>query len=331
MNRLIHLRRLALAGLLAVLTTASGTGSARALDDYTLPFFDADVPISYGMDRDRRKGVQLDWTGRVWNDSQPHYGYVYDQHTGLDFPMAAGSPVAAARSGTVVSLEEGFGTREFGTFGNFIRVRHADGKESVYYHLAQNGALAAVGASVPAGKRIGTSGCSGQCYGDHLHFELLAKISGVWKPTDPMYEQRWTTWPGRVPWHAIYVRESNSGTVVVRPGHTVTHWVEFRNTGGRPWRRDVSVGRTYLATWSPAAHASPYRASDWPYSWVPTAVDSGPIGPNQVGRFTFGIRGPSAVGSYTDRFNLLSNSLWWFDWDDLGRYYIPVYVTNYVK
>jgi len=328
MSALHALRRLAVATLTAAFAATAAPAVARALDDYTLPFYNPDIPLSYGVDRDQRKGVQLDWTGKVWNDGVPHYGRVYDQHQGLDFPMAIDTAIAAARTGTVVALEEGFGTSEYGPFGNFVRLRHADGRETLYYHLAQNGVLVGVGASVQAGKQVGRSGCSGICHGAHLHFELLEKVNGAWRFLDPMFLQSWTTWPGEVPFGAVYVRESNSGTVVVRRGQTVTHWVEFRNTGGRSWRNAVGVGRLYLGTWSPASHASPYRAADWINSWVPTAVDTSPIGPSQVGRFTFGIRGPITPGSYTDRFNLFSDSIRWFDWDALGRYYIPVYVTN---
>jgi murein DD-endopeptidase MepM/ murein hydrolase activator NlpD len=325
--------RLVAAALLQLVALGISAGSALATDDYTLPFYDPAVALSYGVDRDPALGRQLDWTGQVWNDGQPHYGRVYDQHTGVDYPMALRSEVAAAKDGTVVDVEGGFGTTQFGSFGNFILVKHGDGRQTLYYHLASStdgGIGVAVGASVLAGQRIGRSGCSGICFGAHLHFELLTWSSTAKKfvPSDPLAERRWTTWPGRIPFDAAYVRESNAGTDVIRRGATITHWVEFRNTGGRTWRNTGAVGRVGLATWNPAAHASIFRAADWPYSWMATLLDASTVLPNGVGRFTFGLRGSPAPGSYSEAFNLQAQNLRWFDYQRLGNYYIPIVISN---
>jgi hypothetical protein len=187
-----------------------------------------------------------------------------------------------------------------------------------------------VGNPVVAGQRIGRSGCSGNCHGAHLHFELLTWSTGAqaFKPADPLAERRWTTWPGRIPFDAAYVRESNAGTEVIRRGATITHWVEFRNTGGRTWRNTGTTGRVGLATWNPAAHASIFRATDWPYSWMATLLDASSVLPDGVGRFTFGLKGSPEVGSYTESFNLQSQGVRWFDYRRLGNYYIPIVVSN---
>jgi murein DD-endopeptidase MepM/ murein hydrolase activator NlpD len=326
-------RRAAASVLLQLAAAALSSGAVLATDDYTLPFYDPGVTMSYGVDRDRTLNRQLDWTGQVWNDGQPHYGRVYDQHTGVDYPMALRTEVAAARDGTVVDFEGGYGTSQFGSFGNFVKVKHADGRQTLYYHLANTadgGTAVWDGQAVTAGQRIGRSGCSGLCYGAHLHFELLAwsSTAKAYKPADPLAERRWTTWPGRVPFDAAYVRESNGGTEVIRRGQTITHWVEFRNTGGRTWRYSGSVGRTALTTWNPASHASPFRAGDWPYTWMPTFVDAASVGPDGIGRFTFGLKGSPAPGSYSETFNLQSYGLHWFDHQRLGNYYIPIVVTQ---
>lgn len=326
-------RRGAALVLLQLAALGPSAGTVLAIDDYTLPFYNPAVSLSYGVDRDPALNRQLDWTGQVWNDGLPHYGRVYDQHTGVDYPMALLSEVAAAKDGTVVDTEGGFGTTQFGAFGNFVRVQHGDGRQTLYYHLASaadGGISVAVGAAVVAGQRVGRSGCSGNCQGAHLHFELLSWSSNVnrFVPTDPLAERRWTTWPGRVPFDADYVRESNDGTEVIRRGATITHWVEFRNTGGRTWRHTGAIGRIGLATWSPAAHASPFKASDWPYSWMATLLDASSVAPDGVGRFTFGLRGSPPPGSYTETFNLLAQNVHWFDHARLGRYYIPIVVSN---
>jgi murein DD-endopeptidase MepM/ murein hydrolase activator NlpD len=330
MKRLVRCAAASIVLQLAALV--SGSGMALAIDDYTLPFYDPTVTMSYGVDRDRSLNRQLDWTGQVWNDGQPHWGRVYDQHTGVDYPMALRSAVAAARDGTVVDVEGGYGTTQFGSFGNFVRLRHADGRHTLYYHLASSadgGIGVAEGAAVVAGQFVGRSGCSGLCYGAHLHFEMLVWSATLraYQPVDPLAEKRWTTWPGRVPFDAVYVRESNGGTEVIRHGWTISHWVEFRNTGGRTWRSSGS-GRTNLGTWNPGSHPSPFRASDWVYSFLPTFVDQASVAPDGVGRFTFGLKGAPEPGSYSEAYNLQAYGLRWFDHQRLGSYYIPIVVTE---
>ena len=94
----------------------------------------------------------------LWADCNLHYGRVYDGHTGMDYPMSLLSPIASSRDGTVIDLFEGFGTQQFGINGNYVLVSHADGRRTLYYHLAQNGARVAVGQSVLAGQWIADSG-----------------------------------------------------------------------------------------------------------------------------------------------------------------------------
>lgn len=327
------LRRAAGSAALLLALLGISAGSALALDDYTLPFYNPGVSLSYGMDRDRTLNRQLDWTGQVWNDGALHPGRVYDQHSGTDYPMALRSEVAAAKDGTVIDLEGGFGTSQFGDAGNFILLQHADGRRTLYYHLASaadGGIGVAIGDTVVAGQQIGRSGCSGTCFGAHLHFEMLAwnATANAYQSVDPNAERRWTTWPGRVPFDAAYVRESNSGTEVIRQGQTITHWVEFRNTGGRTWRNNATVGRIGLGTWSPAGRASRFAAGDWPASWMATYLDAASVAPDGVGRFTFGLRGSAALGSYKEAFNLVAKSIRWFDYARLGGFYVPILVSN---
>ena len=49
----------------AIAVLLVGAGAAAATDDYTLPFYDPGVALSYGVDRDPRVGVQLDYTGKT--------------------------------------------------------------------------------------------------------------------------------------------------------------------------------------------------------------------------------------------------------------------------
>lgn len=311
-------------------TLMIGAGPARAADDYTLPFYDPDVSLSYGVDRDPRVGIQLDYTGKTWYDDEPHFGRVYDNHSGLDYPMPLFSPVAASKDGVVAATEGGFGTQQFGDFGNFVRVRHGDGRQTLYYHLASRadgGILVGFNDDVAAGQKVALSGCSGRCFGAHLHFEVLVAQGNDLVTSDPMFRRLWTTWPGRVPFLAAYVRENDPDTVVVVWGRTVTHWVEFRNRGGRNWRPGIWPGRAVLGTWDPATHASPFVAGDWSSDWLATRVDA-TTAPDEVGRFTFGIRAGPQPGTYHETFNLLAQGLRWFDHAALGGFYVPIMVIS---
>jgi murein DD-endopeptidase MepM/ murein hydrolase activator NlpD len=297
-----------------------------------LPYHDPSIGMLYGVDRDPRVGIQLDYTGRTWYDSEPHPGRVYDNHTGLDYPMSVYTKVAAAKDGVVADTEGGYGTREFGDFGNFVRVRHPDGRHTLYYHLASRadgGIAVSYDEDVTAGQKVGLSGCSGICFGPHLHFEVLVKRDDDLIPSDPMFHRLWTTWPGRVPFLAAYVRESDTDTVIVRRGRTVTHWVEFRNKGGRTWRPGIWPGRIVLATWDPAKHPSRFVAADWDEDWLATRVDQQAVAPDGVGRFTFGIHGGPPPGRYDEIFNLYAQPVAWFNHERLGSFHVPIFVSEH--
>jgi murein DD-endopeptidase MepM/ murein hydrolase activator NlpD len=92
-----------------------------------------------------------------------------------DFLMPTGTAVLAARSGTVLLVEERFadGTRRAGE-ENYVNVRHGDGTLAAYVHLTQGGALVEVGQPVTQGQVLGLSGDSGSSSEPHLHFHVQA-------------------------------------------------------------------------------------------------------------------------------------------------------------
>jgi murein DD-endopeptidase MepM/ murein hydrolase activator NlpD len=85
-------------------------------------------------------------------------------HQGLDLGAATGTPVRAARDGTVV--RSGW----IGAYGYAVYVRHEGGFETRYAHLSRR--LAAVGEGVRRGDAIGLVGSTGASTGPHLHFEV---------------------------------------------------------------------------------------------------------------------------------------------------------------
>jgi murein DD-endopeptidase MepM/ murein hydrolase activator NlpD len=98
-------------------------------------------------------------------------------HEGIDIAVPAGTPIRAAADGTVVLMQS---EAESGGYGNFTCLDHGGGLQTCYAH--QSAFAASSGQSVSQGDVIGYVGCTGHCFGDHLHFEV--RIGGA--PTDPL-------------------------------------------------------------------------------------------------------------------------------------------------
>lgn len=86
-------------------------------------------------------------------------------HSGIDFHGAVGDPVRASGAGEVI--EAGYK----GEYGNYVRIRHRDGLETAYAHLARIWVKA--GDCVEELVRIGDLGNTGLSVGPHLHFEVI--------------------------------------------------------------------------------------------------------------------------------------------------------------
>ena len=94
----------------------------------------------------------------------PGVTYKDEPHTGIDYGCPIGTPILASADGTVKYA--GFDT--FG-FGNCVILHHADGKGTVYAHLAM--VSVQLHQQVKQGEVIGYSGQTGNATGPHLHFE----------------------------------------------------------------------------------------------------------------------------------------------------------------
>ena len=95
-------------------------------------------------------------------------------HEGIDIAVGYGTPIHAAASGTVVYSGWMSG------YGNFVIIDHGGGMATAYGH--QSSIAAGNGQSVSQGQVIGYVGCTGHCFGPHLHFEV--RINGT--PVDPL-------------------------------------------------------------------------------------------------------------------------------------------------
>lgn len=101
----------------------------------------------------------------------------YEYHPGIDIAVPEGTPIRAALSGTV-SLQQS--EAESGGYGNYTCLDHGGGLSTCYAH--QSSFAVSLGQSVSQGDIIGYTGCTGYCFGPHLHFEV--RING--SVTDPM-------------------------------------------------------------------------------------------------------------------------------------------------
>lgn len=107
----------------------------------------------------------------------------------LDFPMPSGTPILAARGGTIAEviddkLESGIRTGE-NEGDNRVAIEHADGSFAIYAHL-RHGGPARVGQQVESGDLIGLSGDTGFATGPHLHFEVYTIRSDGRRQTLPV-------------------------------------------------------------------------------------------------------------------------------------------------
>lgn len=94
-------------------------------------------------------------------------------HTGVDWATAPGTPILAAGNGVI----EEAGRK--GQYGNYVRIRHANGYQTAYGHMQRIGDGVAEGVKVRQGQVIGYVGSTGMSSGPHLHFEVLVNTRFV--------------------------------------------------------------------------------------------------------------------------------------------------------
>jgi len=102
--------------------------------------------------------------GAGWSASFGEAGSMWSSgyHTGQDFTAPAGTPVHAVSAGTITSATWS------NAYGNIIEITHSNGDQSWYAHMSS---FAQTSGSVSAGDVIGYVGCTGNCFGTHLHLE----------------------------------------------------------------------------------------------------------------------------------------------------------------
>jgi murein DD-endopeptidase MepM/ murein hydrolase activator NlpD len=115
-------------------------------------------------------------SGLIWPVSGPvtsGFGWRWGRmHEGIDIGAPYGASVVASASGTVIHA--GW----MGGYGNLVVIDHGGGLSTAYAHLSS----IVAGGGVGQGQTVGYIGCTGHCFGAHLHFEVRANGS----PVDPL-------------------------------------------------------------------------------------------------------------------------------------------------
>ena len=117
-----------------------------------------------------------------WGQGEATYGSARSGHVheGQDVFARTGAPLVAVTDGVVVE------TGDDGGRGNYVAI-HDPEEHRTYLYLHMAGpSLVAQGRRVSAGRRIGAVGCTGSCFGDHLHFEIRRGRGTTGPSLDPL-------------------------------------------------------------------------------------------------------------------------------------------------
>jgi len=116
-----------------------------------------------------------------WGQSGAQFGAGRSgrSHEGQDVFARTGAPLVAVRGGRVVE------TGNDGGRGNYVALYSQEaGQTYVYLHMNRPSRVS-VGERVRTGQGVGEVGCTGSCFGTHLHFEVRAGQGTQAAPIDP--------------------------------------------------------------------------------------------------------------------------------------------------
>ncbi|MDP9188714.1 MAG: M23 family metallopeptidase, partial [Actinomycetota bacterium] len=162
-----------------------GSALTSSADAAALAFLDGGTPV--GLSRGPYHPVFGDFG---YGESDAKFGAPRGgrRHEGQDVFAKPGTPLVAVRDGVVVDggAENG---RYAGGRGNYVVIySRLDDRSYVYLHMLKP-ALMQKGASVEVGQPLGQVGCTGSCFGPHLHFEVRVGSAGFRSETkaiDPL-------------------------------------------------------------------------------------------------------------------------------------------------
>jgi murein DD-endopeptidase MepM/ murein hydrolase activator NlpD len=100
----------------------------------------------------------------IFGSARVFNGVKKSQHTGLDFRVTTGTPIAASNGGTVILA------RNLYFEGNCVTIDHGQGLLTLYLHLSE--IKVKEGDAVGKGQIVGLSGGTGRATAPHLHFAV---------------------------------------------------------------------------------------------------------------------------------------------------------------
>ena len=245
-------------------------------------------------------------------------------HGGVDLGKNyATVPIIAHSGGTVVSCVTGQknnkGSSGTASYGNYVKLDHGDGYETLYAHL--DTVKVQRGQHVVCGEVIGTMGNTGNSYGAHLHFEVrkngeridpspyLSNDLPLTERVDVRYRVcvggRWLPWvtncgEGSSGYAGVFSKDI--WAVQVKPARgIVTFRVHEKGVGWLPWvengKANAGVGGKPIddlqAVYSDGEYTIRYRVTspktdDW-HGWCEGLTDK--TGDGYAGVFGYPIDG----------------------------------------
>ena len=108
----------------------------------------------------------------------------------IDWKMAEGTLVRAARGGLVVKMKDdsnrGGSSITYDPYNNFVLIRHEDGTLGHYCHLQKGSCVVRPGQMVKTGDPLARSGNTGFSSGPHLHFCVFKTRDGRERESIPV-------------------------------------------------------------------------------------------------------------------------------------------------
>ena len=111
------------------------------------------------------------WITSMFGGRQSPGGIGSTNHKGVDIGTPMGTPVLAAKSGTVTWASWN------GGYGNCVIISHGNGNSTLYGHLS--GYNVTTDQQVKQGQVIGYSGNTGNSTGPHLHFGIIENSNWI--------------------------------------------------------------------------------------------------------------------------------------------------------
>ena len=148
-------------------------GTEKSLDCFVFPQSDGQYACVTGNDEVRSltvtNGMVTPVSGVMTSTFGPRKHPILGTvriHKGVDWAAPVGTPIMAAFDGEISFQGDG------GSYGNLVKIAHANGRETRYAHMQKFAIASGVGTKVKAGDVIGYIGTTGLSTGPHLHFEL---------------------------------------------------------------------------------------------------------------------------------------------------------------